>query len=102
VSVIVTLRVRGDGSAIEKLAAEDPKVLEDISEVAKEHGVLYHRFYANDDEVLVVDEWPDAGSFQKFFDAQDAQIRGVMDRAGVTTQPEITYWRKLDTKDDVG
>jgi len=25
-----------------------------------------------------------------------------MDRAGVTTQPEITYWRKLDTKDDVG
>ena len=52
-------------------------------------------------KVLVVDEWPSAEAFQAFFDASP-EIRGVMERAGVTSQPEIVFWRKLDTNDDVG
>lgn len=49
----------------------------------------------------MVDEWPSAEAFQAFFDASP-EIRGVMERAGVTSQPEIVFWRKLDTNDDVG
>jgi heme-degrading monooxygenase HmoA len=98
VSVIVTLRVRGDATKIE---AEDQTVLQKISDRAKEHGVIYHRFYGTQDEVLVVDEWPSPDAFQAFFDASP-EIRGVMERAGVTSEPEIVFWRKLDTHDDVG
>jgi heme-degrading monooxygenase HmoA len=101
VGVIMTLRVRGDATKVEALAAEDPTVLQKIVDRAKEHGVISHRFYGTEEEVLVVDEWPNPEAFRAFFDASP-EIRGVMDRAGVTSEPEIVFWRKLDTHDDVG
>jgi len=97
----MTLRVSGDGTKIEALASEDPSVLQKIVDRAKEHGCTSHRFFGTEDEVLVVDEWPTAEAFQGFFDASP-EIRGVMDRAGVTSQPEVKFWRKLDTKDEIG
>jgi heme-degrading monooxygenase HmoA len=100
-SVLMTLRVAGDGTKIEALASEDPSLLQKIVDRAKEHGLISHRFFGTEDEVLVVDEWPSPEAFQSFFDASP-EIRGVMDRAGVTSQPEIKFWRKLDTKDEVG
>ena len=30
------------------------------------------------------------------------EIEPMMAAAGVTGEPEITFWRKLDTHDDVG
>ena len=100
-SVLMTLRVRGDGTKVEGLASEDPSLLLKIVDRAKEHGLISHRFYGTEEEILVVDEWPSAEAFQSFFEASP-EIRGVMDGAGVTTEPEIKFWRKLDTKDEVG
>jgi heme-degrading monooxygenase HmoA len=100
-TVLMTLRVRGDASKVEELAAESPGTLQTIVERAKEHGVISHRFYGNSDEVLVVDEWPSEEAFQAFFHASP-DIGEVMQRAGVTSEPEITFWRKLDSKDEVG
>ena len=97
-SVLMTLRVHGNAKAAE---SEDKALLQTIVERAKQHGVISHRFYGNEEEILVVDEWPDAESFQRFFDASP-DIAGLMERAGVTTQPEVTFWRHLDTGDDVG
>jgi heme-degrading monooxygenase HmoA len=97
----MTLRVGGDGTKIEAIASEDPAVLQKIVDRAKEHGLISHRFFGTEDEILVVDEWPSAEAFQAFFDASP-EIPEVMDRAGVTSQPEIKFWRKLDTKDEVG
>jgi hypothetical protein len=100
-TVLMTLRVTADAAKLEELAASDPTLFPSISERGAEQGATYHRFYANDNEVLVVDEWPDEGTFHKFFD-ESADIADIMQKAGVTTPPDITFWRKLDLKDEIG
>ena len=97
-SVLMTLRVSGNPKAVE---ATDPDLLTTIANRAREYGVLRHRFYGTDDEVLVVDEWPDEASFRAFFEASP-EIKGVMDDAGVTAQPTIEFWRELDVDDAIG
>ena len=100
-SVLMILRVKGDATGLEKLAAGDPNMAKTIVKRAQSHGLIRHRFFATADEIIVVDEWPDEASFQKFFDASP-EIGDMMNAAGVTTQPEITFARKLDIGDDVG
>lgn len=97
-SVLMTMRVTGDP---ERLEAEDPEVLRSIAERARSFGVVRHRFFGSEDEILVVDEWPDEGAFRKFFEGTP-EIAGVMERAGVTAQPEIRFYRRLDTSDAIG
>ena len=45
---------------------------------------------------------PDAESFQRFFEQMRPEIEPMMREVGVTGEPEITFWRKLDTHDEVG
>jgi quinol monooxygenase YgiN len=100
-SVIMTLRVTGDPAKLERLAAENPETIRGISERAKQQGLIAHRFYGAENEIMVVDEWPDAESFQRFFESEQAEIGPMMEQVA-TSEPTITFWRKLDTKDDVG
>src|SRR5438445_8508948 len=103
VSVIMTLRTKGDPKKLEAQASADPDAIRSIAAEAKKAGLIAHRFYGSDDgQIMVVDEWPDPGSFQKFFEANQARIGPMMASAGATGEPEVTFWRKLDTKDDVG
>jgi heme-degrading monooxygenase HmoA len=97
VSVLMTLRVSGDPKAVE---ATDPNVLNTIVERAKAMGATQHHFYGTDTEVLVVDEWPDEETFQKFFESSP-EVKELMDRAGAG-QPDITFWHHLDVDDDIG
>jgi len=102
-SVIMTLRIKGDANKLEAQAAADPGAIRAIAEHAKTAGLIAHRFYGSEDgQIMVVDEWPDPGSFQKFFEASRAQIEPLMASVGATAEPEITFWRKLETHDDVG
>ena len=102
-SVIMTLRVRGDSKKLEEQAAADPGGIRAIAEEARKEGLTAHRFYGSDDgQIMVVDEWPDQAAFQRFFDANQHRIGPLMASAGVTDEPELTFWRKLDTHDDVG
>jgi quinol monooxygenase YgiN len=102
-SVIVTVRVQGDPSRLEELARATPDRMRSISEAAKPHGVIAHRFYGSDDgTILVIDEWPDAASFQTFFEEQQPAIGPLMQEVGVTSPPEVTIWRKLETHDEIG
>jgi len=101
-SIFMTLRVQGDGARLEQAAEADSTTLQAIVRTAREHGVISHRFYATATEVLVIDEWPNQRAFEAFFQEEGERIKRVMDSAGVTTAPEITFWRKLDTRDDVG
>lgn len=96
-SVLMTLRVSGDPKAIEETA---PEVLQTVIDRAKEYGVISHHFYGTDKELLVVDEWPDEESFQKFFESSP-EVKDMMERAGAG-QPEIAFWHHLDVEDDVG
>jgi hypothetical protein len=100
-SVIMTFRVKGDPGKLERMAAEDPESLQSIAERAKEHGLIAHRFYGSDDEIMVVDEWPDPESFQRFFETLRPQIEPMMAEVA-SGEPTVTFWRKLDTHDDVG
>ena len=100
-SVIMTFRVAGDPDKLEQLAAEKGDVLRGIADRAKEAGVIAHRFYGSDGQIMVVDEWPDPESFHRFFEAERAEIEPMMQQVA-TGEPEITFWRKLDTRDDIG
>jgi hypothetical protein len=101
-SVIMTFRVAGDPDALERLAADNPDRMRSIAEQAKQAGLTAHRFYGSEGQIMVVDEWPDPESFQRFFESQRAEIEPMMAEAGVTSEPEVRFWRKLETHDDVG
>ena len=100
-SVLMTLRVKGDATQLEHLYETAPDTFSKVSAVGKQMGATYHRFYASDDEIVVIDEWPDEETFQKFFDSQP-EIPKIMAAAGVTTQPEIRFYRQLDLGDHIG
>ena len=102
-SVIMTLRVNGDPNELEKRAAANPDAIRSISDRAKQHGLIAHRFYGSDDgEIMVVDEWPDAASFQSFFEESRSEIEPLMREVGATSEPEVRFWRKLESHDEVG
>src|SRR5256885_14753786 len=102
-AVIMTLRVKGDPRKLEERAAQDPEGMRSIAERAKSHGLIAHRFYGSDDgQIMVVDEWPDPGSFQQFFEEATPEIQPIMQEVGASSEPQITFWRKLETHDDVG
>jgi quinol monooxygenase YgiN len=100
-SVIMTFRVQGDADKLEQLAAENQEALLEIRDRAKEHGVISHRFYGTEGWIMVLDEWPDPQSFQTFFEAQREKIEPMM-RQVATGEPDIQFWHKIETGDDVG
>jgi quinol monooxygenase YgiN len=96
-SVLMTMRVSGDPKAVE---ATESDLLKTITARGREYGLIRHRFYGSENEVLVVDEWPDEASFRAFFDASP-DIKSIMDAAGVTAAPQIEFWRPLDVDDAI-
>jgi hypothetical protein len=102
-SVIMTLRANGDPGALEKYAGANPDGMGAIVEKAKGHGLIAHRFYGSEDgQLMVVDEWPDPESFQAFFAEAQSEIEPMMRAAGIQSEPEVTFWRPLETHDAVG
>jgi hypothetical protein len=102
-SVIMTMYGTGDPAALERHAAENAESMRSIADRAKEHGLIAHRFYGSDDgKILVVDEWPDPQSFQRFFEQMRPEIEPMMRASGFTGEPQVSFWRKLETGDDVG
>jgi heme-degrading monooxygenase HmoA len=102
-SVIMTFRAKGDPQELERRAGQNPDAMRSLAERAKGHGLIAHRFYGSEDgQIMVVDEWPDPQSFQRFFESTRSEIEPMMREVGVTAEPEITFWRKLETHDEVG
>ncbi len=101
-SVIVTVLTKGDPKQVEEYASANGDAMRTITDSAKSHGLIAHRFYGADGQVLVIDEWPDGDSFQAFFQENSDQIGGIMQAAGAQGPPEVNVWQKLDTGDDIG
>jgi hypothetical protein len=102
-SVLMTFRIKGDPNILEQKAGENPEAMRSIADRAEENGLIAHRFYGSDDgEIMVVDEWPDAESFQRFFESNRSEIEPMMQIVGATGEPEIKFWRELETHDEVG
>jgi quinol monooxygenase YgiN len=98
-SVFMILRVKADPDALHKFAHANDEMMRGIARAGREAGATRHSFAAGDGEVLVIDEWPDEASFQKFFDSQP-EIPRIMQAAGAQGAPEIAFYRKLDMPDD--
>lgn len=102
-SVMMTMVLKGDPGKLEEHASRERDTMQEILASAKEHGLIAHRFYGSDSgEIMVVDEWPDAQSFHSFFEANQERIGPMMEAVGVTSEPQPTIWRKLETHDDHG
>ena len=101
-SVIMTMTLDGDAAAVERYAADNPDQMKAIRDHAAEHGLIAHRFYGSDGQIMVVDEWPDAESFLSFFGHVEAEVGEMMAAVGITGQPEPKFWRELETHDAYG
>lgn len=102
-SVLMMLSVSGDPKKLEEYAASHPDAMREIVESAKGSGLIAHRFYGSEDgQIMVIDEWPDEGSFQAFFEENGARIGQMMEASGVTSEPQSTFWRKLESHDEYG
>jgi hypothetical protein len=101
-SVIMTMWIQGDPGELERLAGENPDAIRSISKRAEGHGLLAHRFYGSEGQIMVVDEWPDEQSFQRFFEETRGEIGPMMEQVGASGEPRIVFWRKLETHDEVG
>jgi len=98
-SVIVILRIPGNPADLERYAdGPGGEIMRRIAEAAKAGGAVRHSFAGGDNEVLVVDEWPDEQSFQAFF-ASQPEIADVMRDGGAQGPPETSIYRKLRTPD---
>jgi hypothetical protein len=102
-SVLMTMSIKGDPKKLEQQTASDPDGIRAILDSAKSHGLIAHRFYgSDDDQIMVVDEWPDEQSFQGFFEENRENIAPLMQAVGATAEPQIKFWRKLDSHDEYG
>jgi hypothetical protein len=102
-SVIMALVVDGDPHKLEEHAASDPDAMQTILESAKSHGLIAHRFYGSEEgQIMVVDEWPDEQSFHSFFEENSGKLGPMFQAAGVTSEPQPKFWRKLESHDEHG
>jgi heme-degrading monooxygenase HmoA len=102
-SIVMTLYMKGDPRKLEQYAADHRDEMGSVVDKARAAGLIAHRFYGSEDgEILVADEWPDKESFEGFFASERERIEPMMAAAGITTPPEPTYWRSLESHDHVG
>jgi hypothetical protein len=102
-SVIVTLRGKADSAKLEAYAAANPDTFASVIKKAQAHGLIAHRFYTdNNGGLMVLDEWPDAQSFQAFFAESEGEIGPMMGAAGMQGAPEVSFWSEMDMPDKYG
>ena len=97
-SVFMIMRVAGDPDGFEQYASANAEMMQRIAAAGQAAGATRHAFAAGDGEFLVIDEWPDPESFQRFFDSQP-EIPRLMQEAGAQGAPEISFYRRLETPD---
>ncbi|MEY2461062.1 MAG: hypothetical protein QOG30_2892 [Acidimicrobiaceae bacterium] len=97
-SVIVIGRFKADPADLEKVFIDHSAELQAISDDARSKGAIHHQFVAGDGEVLIVDEWDTAKSFQSFFEGQ-TQIPEILKSANVQGPPEFEIHEVMDSPD---
>jgi hypothetical protein len=101
-SVIVMLHIDGDAGKLEEYAAANKDKMAGIVDRAKDKGLIAHRFFGDDTGVVVLDEWPDAETFESFFQEAQSEIGPMMQEVGVTSEPQPRFLRALETHDKYG
>jgi quinol monooxygenase YgiN len=97
-SVLVTVKIKGDTVAFRQALADRAGEFEKISAASRAQGAIHHRFGLGDGFVLVVDEWESPGHFEQFFSNPDLQ--GFIASVGAAAEPpEITVAETVASAD---
>jgi hypothetical protein len=98
-SVYMLLQVNRDPKRLQD-AMSDRSRWDAINDRAKANGAIHHQFLVSPDggTIAVFDEWETPEGFQRFFDSSP-EIPQMMAEAGVTSEPQVAFWHKLDTPD---
>jgi quinol monooxygenase YgiN len=95
VLMIATLKISPGG--FEKVRKSRREDFLAVMADAKRAGAIHHRFGVNGDTLVIVDEWPSAEAFQKFFD--HPTIASISQEAGASGPPEVTIFEAVDSID---
>lgn len=98
-SVIVVGRMNADPATVKQVWIDHAAELRGMQKEAEAAGALHHRWGFGDGFVVIIDEWPDATSFQNFFQ-NNATIPGLMQAAGVQGQPDFTIVEAVTAPDE--
>jgi hypothetical protein len=102
VSTIVTVWMQGDPDRFEAVAAENEDTLREIRDRAVEAGVIAHRVYGSAGQIMMIDEWPDPETFERFFESIEDDLAPLLEAVGLQGEPAVNVWRKLDSRDEYG
>jgi hypothetical protein len=94
VFVIVRCTVSDLGKALEWGKANGD-IAEDITAYGKSLGQIGHRMLTDGKDLVVIDEWPNADTFNEFF-AGAARMGEFLSGAGVVGEPEVTMLEVVD------
>jgi len=98
-SVIVIGHMKVDPANVAKLWVDRKADFEAVREESKAAGAMHHRWGFGDGEIVIVDDWDDAGSFQSFFESNTV-IPELMQAAGVQGPPEFTIVEAKTSPDE--
>jgi quinol monooxygenase YgiN len=97
-SVLVTVKFKGDTATFRQALTDRAREFEKVSEAGRAQGAIHHRFGVGDGFVLVVDEWESVGHFQQFF--SDPDLQGFIGSVGAAAEPpEITITEAVASSD---
>ena len=96
VSVFVIARFTvADLGKTQEWAKANGNVAEDITAYGKSLGQIGHRMLTDGKDLVVIDEWPDADTFNKFF-AGAPRMGEFLSGAGIVGEPEVTILDAVD------
>jgi heme-degrading monooxygenase HmoA len=90
-SVMVVGKFKADPARMASVFRDRKADVVAVSDYAKAHGALHHHFAMGDGQVMVIDEWENAESFQQFFSTQ-SKVTDLMREAGVEGEPEFAFY----------
>ncbi len=95
--VIARVRVKGDIKEIQQRYTPEVQAL--LERTGLPEGVLRHRTFATDGELIVVDEWERPEQFQAWINNPEVQrlLGEVADG-----EPEVTFAEQITFGDEVG
>src|SRR3954449_8294542 len=95
--VIARIKVGDDVKELQQKYGSD--LTATLERTGLPEGVLRHRTYATDGEVIVVDEWERPEQFQAWMNNPEVQRLFATIGAG---QPEVTFAEQITLGDEVG
>ena len=96
--MIMRARVEGDPKKLQQRYRSDPDVAA-LEKAGPPKGVLRHRTFSTDTEIIVVDEWERPEQFQAWID--NPEVQKIMGRLSIG-KPEVIFAEQLTLGDEIG